>query len=89
VLLRRHAGDHPRTFFTYALPPLLSRLFVASPSSPTFIDLAAGDAELASILASLLCPMGRSWRPLSTQVTTRSSGSPSDPSGSLAGSASP
>jgi hypothetical protein len=89
VLLRRHAGDRPRTFFTDALPPLLSRLFVASPSSLTFIDLAAGDAELAGVLASLLCLMGRSWRPLSTRVTTRSSGSPSHPSGSLAGFASP
>jgi hypothetical protein len=89
VLLRRHVGDRPRTFFTDALPPLLSRLFVASPSSPTFIDLTAGDVELAGVLASLLCPMGRSWRPLSTRVATRSSGSPSHPSGSLAGSASP
>jgi hypothetical protein len=56
--LRRHAGDRPRTFFADALPPLLSRLFIASPSSPTFIDLAVGDAELAGVLASLLCPDG-------------------------------
>jgi hypothetical protein len=87
--LCRHAGDRPHTFLTDALPPLLSCLFVASPSSPTFIDLAAGDAELAGVLASLLCPMGCSWRPLLTRVTTRSSGSPSHPSGSPAGSASP
>ncbi|TVU31698.1 hypothetical protein EJB05_23396, partial [Eragrostis curvula] len=56
--LRRHAGDRPRAFFADALPPLLFRLFVASPSSPSFIDLAAGDAALAGDLASLLCPSG-------------------------------
>ncbi|KAK3153289.1 hypothetical protein QOZ80_2BG0170300 [Eleusine coracana subsp. coracana] len=56
--LRRHAGDGPRAFFADALPALLFRLFVASPSSPSFVDLAAGDAELAGALASLLRPDG-------------------------------
>lgn len=56
--LRRYPGDRPRAFFADALPPLLFRLFVASPSSPSFIDLAAGDAELTGALASLLRPDG-------------------------------
>jgi hypothetical protein len=56
--LHRHAGDRPRAFFADALPPLLFRLFVASPSSPSFVDLAACDAELARVVASLLIPSG-------------------------------
>uniref|UniRef100_A0A0E0R2G5 Sphingomyelin phosphodiesterase 4 n=1 Tax=Oryza rufipogon TaxID=4529 RepID=A0A0E0R2G5_ORYRU len=56
--LRRHVGDHPRAFFADALPSLLFRVFVASPDSPSFIDLAAGDPALAELLASLLAPSG-------------------------------
>ncbi|KAG8050004.1 hypothetical protein GUJ93_ZPchr0009g677 [Zizania palustris] len=56
--LRRHVGDHPRAFFADVLPSLLFRVFVASPTSPSFIDLAAGDSALAELLTSLLSPSG-------------------------------
>ncbi|KAL5225925.1 hypothetical protein ABZP36_012564 [Zizania latifolia] len=56
--LRRHSGDHPRAFFADVLPSLLFRVFVASPTSPSFIDLAAGDSALAELLTSLLSPCG-------------------------------
>ncbi|KAF0910506.1 hypothetical protein E2562_002957 [Oryza meyeriana var. granulata] len=63
--LHRQAGDHPRAFFTDALPSLLFRVFVASPDSPSFIDLAAGDLALAELLASLLSPS----RPILTAIS--------------------
>ncbi|KAM0885681.1 hypothetical protein ACQ4PT_030181 [Festuca glaucescens] len=58
--LARHAADHPRAFFSDAFPSLLYRLFVSSPSSPSFIDLAAADPDpaLASLLLNLLAPSG-------------------------------
>ncbi|KAF0899654.1 hypothetical protein E2562_021353 [Oryza meyeriana var. granulata] len=56
--LHRHAGDHPRAFLADALPSLLFRVFVASPDSPSFIDLAAGDPALAELLASRLSLSG-------------------------------
>uniref|UniRef100_A0A452YVZ9 Uncharacterized protein n=1 Tax=Aegilops tauschii subsp. strangulata TaxID=200361 RepID=A0A452YVZ9_AEGTS len=57
---RHHSGaDQPRAFFADALPALLFRLFVSSsPASPCFLDLAAGDAALADLIASLLAPSG-------------------------------
>uniref|UniRef100_A0A452YW20 Uncharacterized protein n=1 Tax=Aegilops tauschii subsp. strangulata TaxID=200361 RepID=A0A452YW20_AEGTS len=59
-LRRHHSGaDQPRAFFADALPALLFRLFVSSsPASPCFLDLAAGDAALADLIASLLAPSG-------------------------------
>ncbi|RCV47043.1 hypothetical protein SETIT_9G579000v2 [Setaria italica] len=56
--LARHAADHPRAFFADAFPSLLYRLFVSSPSSASFIDLAAADPALADLLLSLLAPSG-------------------------------
>ncbi|XP_051183740.1 uncharacterized protein [Lolium perenne] len=56
--LARHAADHPRAFFADAFPSLLYRLFVSSPSSPSFIDLAAADPDLATLLLNLLAPSG-------------------------------
>ncbi|OEL12592.1 hypothetical protein BAE44_0026389 [Dichanthelium oligosanthes] len=56
--LARHAADHPRAFFADAFPSLLFRLFVSSPSSASFIDLAAADPALAGLLLSLLAPSG-------------------------------
>ncbi|CAM0871277.1 unnamed protein product [Alopecurus aequalis] len=58
--LARHAPDHPRAFFADAFPSILYRLFVSSPSSPSFIDLAAADPDpaLANLLLSLLAPSG-------------------------------
>jgi sphingomyelin phosphodiesterase 4 len=63
-LARHAAADHPRAFFADAFPSLLYRLFVSSPSSPSFIDLAAADPDpdpdppLANLLLSLLAPSG-------------------------------
>jgi hypothetical protein len=56
--LARHAADHPRAFFADTFPSLLYRLFVSSPSSPSFIDLAAADPALANLLLALLVPSG-------------------------------
>ncbi|CAO1939784.1 unnamed protein product, partial [Urochloa humidicola] len=56
--LARHAADHPRAFFADAFPSLLYRLFVSSPSSASFIDLAAADPALTDLLLSLLAPSG-------------------------------
>ncbi|CAN6296904.1 unnamed protein product [Urochloa humidicola] len=56
--LARHAADHPRAFFADAFPSLLYRLFVSSPSSASFIDLAAADPALPDLLLSLLAPSG-------------------------------
>ncbi|KAL6847712.1 hypothetical protein ACP4OV_022500 [Aristida adscensionis] len=56
--LARHGADHPRAFFADAFPALLYRLFVSSPSSPSFLDLAAADPALADLLLSLLAPSG-------------------------------
>jgi len=56
--LTRHAADQPRAFFADALPSLLYRLFVSSPSSASFIDLAAADPALPDLLLTLLAPSG-------------------------------
>nr|CAB3497354.1 unnamed protein product [Digitaria exilis]CAB3502321.1 unnamed protein product [Digitaria exilis] len=56
--LASHAADHPRAFFADAFPSLLYRLFVSSPASASFIDLAAADPALSGILLSLLAPSG-------------------------------
>uniref|UniRef100_A0A8R7ULT2 Sphingomyelin phosphodiesterase 4 n=2 Tax=Triticum urartu TaxID=4572 RepID=A0A8R7ULT2_TRIUA len=59
--LARHApADHPRAFFADAFPAVLYRLFVSSPSSPSFLDLAAADPDpaLAGLLLALLAPSG-------------------------------
>ncbi|PAN52096.1 hypothetical protein PAHAL_9G641800 [Panicum hallii] len=56
--LTRHAADQPRAFFADAFPSLLYRLFVSSPSSASFIDLAAADPALPDLLLTLLAPSG-------------------------------
>ncbi|KAL6648981.1 hypothetical protein ACP70R_013205 [Stipagrostis hirtigluma subsp. patula] len=56
--LARHVADHPRAFFADAFPSLLYRLFVSSPTSPSFLDLAAAHPALADLLLSLLAPSG-------------------------------
>uniref|UniRef100_A0ACD5WP53 Uncharacterized protein n=1 Tax=Avena sativa TaxID=4498 RepID=A0ACD5WP53_AVESA len=59
-LARHVATDHPRAFFADAFPSILYRLFVSSPSSPSFIDLAAADPDpaLGNLLLNLLAPSG-------------------------------
>ncbi|XP_073002576.1 uncharacterized protein [Typha latifolia] len=59
--LRRHASDQCRPFFSLAFPSLLCRLFgfdSSSPSSSSWLDLAASDPDLSSRLFSLLSPSG-------------------------------
>lgn len=56
--LASHAADHPRAFYADAFPSLLYRLFVSSPASASFMDLAAADPALRGLLLSLLAPSG-------------------------------